>query len=34
MQFDYAMQQRLVRGQIRWYLRDSGVTHAEGSFTV
>ena len=34
MQFDYAMQQRLVHGKIRWFLRDSGVTHAEGSFTV
>ena len=34
MQFDYAMQQRLVRGRIRWFLRDSGVTYAEGSFNV
>ena len=34
MQFDYAMQQRLVRGKVRWFLRDSGRTFAEGDFMV
>ena len=34
MQFDYAMQQRLVRGKVRWFLRDSGRTFADGDFMV
>ena len=33
-QFDYAYKPRLVPGKICWFLRDSGITHASGSFTV
>ena len=34
MQFGFDMKPVLIPGKICWYLRDSGLTHAEGSFTV
>ena len=34
MQFGFDMKPVAVPGKICWYLRDSGLTHAEGSFTI